>query len=130
MAGVGGSLQVASREVEVVAVGVVPDLLTVEEAARVLRIGRATAYKDARLYLATGGKKGLPVIVVGGVLRVPRVLLEAMIGGPIREIPPRPVRVKVEPAGVVDLRDRRNPTRKRTRGTKAESSTQLPIDIG
>lgn len=45
MSGAGGSLQVVSREVEVVAVSVVPDLLTVEEAARVLRISRATAYK-------------------------------------------------------------------------------------
>ena len=87
MSGAGRSLQVVCREVEVVAVGVVPDLLTVEEAARVLRISRATAYKEARRYLATGGKEGLPVILVGGVLRVPRILLEAMIGGPIREIP-------------------------------------------
>lgn len=110
--------------------GVVPDLLTVEEAARVLRISRATAYKEARRYLATGGREGLPVIMVGGLMRVPRVLLEAMIGVPIREIPPRPARVKAERADVVDLRDRRNPSPKRTRRTKTESSTQLPIDIG
>ncbi len=70
------------------------------------------------------------MILVGGVLRVPRILLEAMIGGPIREIPPRAARVKAEPAGVVDLRDHTNPTRKRTRRTRTESSTQLPIDIG
>ena len=36
-----------------------PDLLTVEEAARVLRIGRTSAYALARRYLATGrGRAG------------------------------------------------------------------------
>ena len=35
-----------------------PDLLTVEEAARVLRIGRTKAYELARLYLVTGGAGG------------------------------------------------------------------------
>ena len=39
-----------------------PDLLTVEEAARVLRIGRTKVYELARLYLVTGGAEGLPVV--------------------------------------------------------------------
>jgi hypothetical protein len=37
----------------------VPDFLTVEEAACVMRIGRTAAYQLARHYLATGGKEGL-----------------------------------------------------------------------
>jgi len=47
--------------------GETPDLLTVEEAARVLRIGRTTAYKEVRRYLETGGREGIPVIAVGAL---------------------------------------------------------------
>ena len=61
----------------------IPDLLTIEEAAAVLRIGRTVAYQLARRYLAFGGKDGLPVVRVGRLLRVPRVELEKLIGGPI-----------------------------------------------
>ena len=60
-----------------------PDFLTVEEAAEVLRIGRTAAYKLARQYLATDGDDGLPVIRMGRQLRVPRLALEDMTGGPI-----------------------------------------------
>src|SRR5437868_2605495 len=42
-----------------------PHLLTVEEAAAVLRIGRSLAYQLARHYLATGGAEGLPVMRLG-----------------------------------------------------------------
>ncbi len=51
--------------------------MTVEEAARHLRIGRTLAYRLAREYLATGGRSGLPVIRVGRLLRVRRSDLEA-----------------------------------------------------
>jgi excisionase family DNA binding protein len=47
-------------------------LLTVDEAASVLRIGRSLAYRMTREYLASGGTTGLPVIRVGACLRVPR----------------------------------------------------------
>lgn len=54
-----------------------PLLLTVEEAAAVLRIGRTLAYSLARRYEESGGVVGLPVIRLGGCLRVPRwALLE------------------------------------------------------
>jgi hypothetical protein len=57
-------------------------LLTVEEAAGVLRIGRSLAYQLAREYDATGGMSGLPVIRLGGCLRVPRwALLELALTG-------------------------------------------------
>ncbi len=49
-----------------------PDVLTIEEAAKVLRIGRGAAYALARQYLATGGREGLPVVRLGRSLRVPR----------------------------------------------------------
>jgi Helix-turn-helix domain len=54
-------------------------LLTIEEAARALRIGRSLAYQLAQ---ASGGVSGLPVIRVGGCLRVPRwALLELALTG-------------------------------------------------
>lgn len=49
-----------------------PDVLTIEEAARVLRIGRGAAYALARQYLDSGGREGLPVVRLGRSLRVPR----------------------------------------------------------
>jgi excisionase family DNA binding protein len=55
---------------------VAPDLLTVEEAARVLRIGRTSAHALARRYLRSNGAVGLPVLRVGLQLRVPRRALE------------------------------------------------------
>lgn len=61
----------------------VPDFLTVEEAACVMRIGRTAAYQLARHYLATGGKEGLPCVRYGKQLRVPRRKLEEHIGGPL-----------------------------------------------
>ena len=61
----------------------VPDFLRVEEAARVLRIGRTAAYELAREFLATAGKSGLPVVRVGRQLRVPRHHLEVLAGGPV-----------------------------------------------
>src|SRR5688572_2851804 len=72
--------------------GVPPDMLTIEETARVVRIGRSAAYKLAREYLATDGASGLPTKRIGGQLRVPRHLLEEYIGGPITwPIPDAPV---------------------------------------
>jgi hypothetical protein len=68
-----------------------PDFLTVEEAARVLRIGRTAAYLAAKRYRQTEGAEGLPVVAIRGSLRVPRRRLEAMAGGPIgTENPSRP----------------------------------------
>jgi len=53
-----------------------PAALTVDEAATVLRIGRATAYEGVRMYLASGGAEGIPAIKVGPrTIRVPRAAL-------------------------------------------------------
>jgi Helix-turn-helix domain len=67
--------------------GGLPDFLTVDEAARVARIGRTVAYRLARQYLATAGREGLPVVRFGKQLRVPRPALEAMLGGTLTSVP-------------------------------------------
>jgi hypothetical protein len=66
----------------------VPDVLTVEEAGRVLRLGRTSIYRLARQWRETGGKAGIPNIAFGNTLRVPRAQLEAQLGRPISHIPP------------------------------------------
>ena len=81
-----------------------PDLLTVEEAAAVLRIGRTKAYDLAREWRATDGASGLPVLDLGNVLRVPRHALEDMVGGPVqpadrsRSTEPRPRTTPARPS--------------------------------
>ncbi len=61
------------------------DLLSVPEAARALRIGRATAYELAHAFLDSSGEVGLPVLIIGGTMRVPLAALErAFADGGIR----------------------------------------------
>ena len=52
-----------------------PDFLTVEEAAAVLRIGRTSAYLLCQRWRFSRGESGLPVVQVGRQLRVPRAAL-------------------------------------------------------
>jgi excisionase family DNA binding protein len=80
-----------------------PDFFTVEEAGRILRIGRTTAYRLARMHLESGDHGGIPVIVVGGQFRVPRAALERLAGGPVH--PPAAAAAAV--AGATN-RDRRH----------------------
>jgi excisionase family DNA binding protein len=61
-----GAARVAEADIDAL-----PPMLTVEEAASVLRIGRTLAYRLASDFLA-GDVHGLPVIRLGGCLRVPR----------------------------------------------------------
>lgn len=77
-----------------------PDLLTVEEAARVLRIGRTKAYAMTVEWRRTHGKTGLPVVDFGSALRVPRCQLEAIVGGPITSLedPPTSPEIDTPPA--------------------------------
>ncbi|MGH9029463.1 MAG: helix-turn-helix domain-containing protein [Acidimicrobiales bacterium] len=65
----------------------VPSVLTVEEAAKVLRIGRTAAYQLAQRFEATSGAEGLPVIRVGHLLRVPVPELERRLGGSLQGSP-------------------------------------------
>lgn len=56
-----------------------PEVLTVEEAAAVLRIGRGAAYELARQWRETNGREGLPVVTLGRTLRVPRAALRRLL---------------------------------------------------
>jgi excisionase family DNA binding protein len=47
-------------------------VLTVEEAADVLRIGRSLAYQLANRYLSSRGMIGMPAYRLGNCIRVPR----------------------------------------------------------
>lgn len=60
-----------------------PEFLTVDEAATVLRIGRTSVYQLTQRWRFSGGREGLPVARIGKVLRVPRAVLVRMtqVGG-------------------------------------------------
>lgn len=100
----------------------VPDCLTIEEAARVLRMGRTTAYEQARVYRETDGRAGLPNFAVGACFRVPTAALERMLGRSVSRVPepkrltasgpePKPVEHPTERKGgeVRQLRARQRP---------------------
>ena len=60
-----------------------PDFFTVEEAAAILRLGRTSAYREARKYFATDGAEGMCAHRFGKQIRVPRCYIEQRLGGPI-----------------------------------------------
>ncbi len=57
------------------------EVLTVEEAAAILRISRNAAYALARQWRASGGRRGIPCVELGRCLRVPRAALRQMLEG-------------------------------------------------
>jgi hypothetical protein len=102
--------------------GELPDLLTVEEAAEILRLGRTKAYALARQWRATGGEAGLPVLDFGNVLRVPRHALEQLVGGPLHA--PAAAHTTDEQSG-----SDHEPTMRRrpARRPKSKSASQLDL---
>jgi excisionase family DNA binding protein len=58
-----------------------PEMLRVEEAAKVLRIGRSAAYEAVAVFQATGGAEGIPAIRIGRSVRVPKRALLRWIDG-------------------------------------------------
>jgi Helix-turn-helix domain len=74
-----------------------PDFLTVVETARLLRIGRTSAYLLAQQWLYSDGREGLPVVRVGRQLRVPRRALERLAGGELTPVPAPPSELRGVP---------------------------------
>lgn len=103
------------------------DFLTVEEAARVLRIGRTAAYALARTWRETDGREGLPVVAFGRLLRVPRAALEAMSGAPIAVHRSSLVSVEVAAVPRVPTPAARRGRHRRTRHVSPGQAV-LPLD--
>jgi excisionase family DNA binding protein len=59
-----------------------PLMLTIEEAAGILRISRTSAYKLAEEYRRSGGSSGLPHVRLGSRLLVRRADLAEITGTP------------------------------------------------
>ncbi len=108
----------------------VPDFLTVEEAGRVLRIGRTAAYQQARRWLDTR-TDGLPVLRVGGSLRVPLSQFEEQYNIRVRAIPQLPERrrpPKADSEAASAAQDIPRSTRKAgRRNTQASAQDGLPF---
>lgn len=56
------------------------EVLTIGVAASILRISRNAFYTAARQWRATDGKAGIPCIEIGRTLRVPKAVLEHLLG--------------------------------------------------
>lgn len=106
-----------------------PDFLTIEEARAVLGMGRTMAYREAGIYIATGGAEGaLPAIELKPkVLRVPRLALEELLGGPLSWPPPRldepDAVIRIEPEHVRPTKNRKP----RARKPRTADQSQLPF---
>ncbi|MBK5224417.1 MAG: helix-turn-helix domain-containing protein [Acidimicrobiia bacterium] len=57
------------------------EVLTVEEAAAILRISRNAAYALTRQWRTTGGRVGLPCVELGRSARVPCAALRQLLEG-------------------------------------------------
>jgi hypothetical protein len=69
-----------TRKERLMTLGDAPDFLTMEETAQILRIGRNQVYELARVWRATGGERGVPVVEFGRRLRVPKAALQRLAG--------------------------------------------------
>ena len=61
-----------------------PDFLTVEETATVLRIGRTSAYAEIRRWETSGGEAGIPSVRFGRSVRVPKAVILRLLDPSIR----------------------------------------------
>lgn len=64
-----------------------PPLLTVDQAAKVLQIGRSKAYELTVEYERSGGVCGLPFVWIGNQKRIPRDALVEFIERQLRHPP-------------------------------------------
>jgi hypothetical protein len=55
-----------------------PPFLRIEQAQKLTQLGRSQLYEQTRLWRATGGKEGIPVVQFGRCLRIPTAALLRM----------------------------------------------------
>ncbi len=105
------------------------NVLTVEQTAEVLGIGRQTAYAECRTFLSTDGRKGIPCHRLGRLILIYRAELEAWLGFPIDWPPkcdePAPAPPAARPATVPTRSNRSNS--KRPKGRLNVEQTTLPF---
>ncbi len=56
-----------------------PDFLTAEETAAVLRIGRTQTYAEIRRWETSGGDTGIPSVRFGRTVRVPKAAIVRLL---------------------------------------------------
>jgi excisionase family DNA binding protein len=93
-----------------------PIMLTIDEAARVLRIGRSKAYEMAATYTSSGGTHGLACLRLGDLLRVPKFALHEYVttGHIVQLIPQHDANATADATAdaTVDATAARTPARK------------------
>ncbi|MGH9153972.1 MAG: helix-turn-helix domain-containing protein [Acidimicrobiales bacterium] len=57
-----------------------PPFLRVEQAQELTQLGRTQIYEQARRFLDTGGREGIPAVRFGRCVRIPTAALLAMAG--------------------------------------------------
>jgi len=104
------------------------DVLTVEQTAQVLGIGRQTAYAQCRLSLATDRQEGIPCHRIGRLILIYRAELEAWLGFRIAWPPEDDLPVPAEPAvpGTTSASPKRTSSQGSKRRVGAEQAT-LPF---
>jgi excisionase family DNA binding protein len=81
-----------------------PLVLTVDEAARLLRICRSHVYVLTKIYFATDGSGGLPALRLGDLIRIPKAALcEYMTTGHITQLLPSAIEHATTPRSVPQL---------------------------
>jgi len=104
-----------------------PNVLSVEEAGRVLGIGRTTAYAQARAWLATDGREGFPCRRVDRLIQVYRPALEQWLGFEITWPPPDPAEGEPPvPASVEDCAPPERSPRTHTRRARSRKTLDQP----
>jgi excisionase family DNA binding protein len=107
---------------------VAPDLLTLAEAAAVLRIGRTVIYELARRHEDSRGVDDeLVVVRIGRQYRVPKAWLEARVGGPLTWPPSIPSRPASRPPAIAQAATAPRSRSRRSRGGGASSPTFFSV---
>ena len=104
------------------------DVLTVEQTAQVLGIGRQTAYAQCRLFLATDRREGIPCHRIGRLILIYRAELERWLGFPIVWPPEvdEPVPAQTSPDATSPPSSKRPNSQRRDSRIGAEQTT-LPF---